>query len=103
MRTLINPDAESLVAQLSISRAIRVSRRDFLRCTGVASTGLLLSIALPFTGRFAMAQENRKFVYPPSAFIRIAVDDSVIVFINKLEFGQGVMTALPMLIAEELD
>ncbi|MDW8430519.1 MAG: xanthine dehydrogenase family protein molybdopterin-binding subunit, partial [Sutterellaceae bacterium] len=67
--------------------------------------GLMLAIALPAVGRRAWAQAapGKPFVYPPAAFIRIGSDDSVTVLINKLEFGQGVMTALPMLIAEELD
>jgi isoquinoline 1-oxidoreductase beta subunit len=96
-------DAAAFLGRLSPSRATRLSRRDFLKATGTAGSGLLLGIALPLGGRFASAQENRKFVYPPAAFIRIGTDDSVTVLINKLEFGQGVMTSLPMLIAEELE
>src|SRR5690606_25872145 len=87
-------------------------RRDFLRATGVAGSGLMLAIALPdggsgIAGRVAHAQDQgpdkRPFVYPPTAFVRIAPDDTVTVLINKLEFGQGVLTSMAMLIAEELD
>jgi len=75
--------------RLSTSQATRLSRREFLQATGVAGAGLMLGIALPPGGRLAMAQDNRKFVYPPTAFIRIGADDSVTILINKLEFGQA--------------
>ncbi len=91
------------LANLSTEHAAPLSRRRFLQATGLAGGGLMLGIALPFGGRLAFAQENKRFVYPPAAFIRIAPDETVTILINKLEFGQGVMTSLPMLIAEELE
>jgi isoquinoline 1-oxidoreductase beta subunit len=39
----------------------------------------------------------------PQAFVQIAGNGEVTVTINRLEFGQGVQTALPMILAEELD
>ena len=78
---------------------IKLSRRDFMKATGAAGGGLMLGLAsLP-----SEAQEPKRMVYPPSAFLRIAPDGTTTVMVNRLEFGQGVSTALPMLIAEELD
>jgi len=78
----------------------KLSRRAFLQATGAAGGGLMLGIALTQ----ARAQPaGEPFVYPPSAFLRIAGDSSVTVLINKLEFGQGVFTSMAMLIAEELE
>jgi isoquinoline 1-oxidoreductase beta subunit len=105
MDKLINAHlpAGEVLAALSTTAARKFSRREFMRATGVTGGGLMLGIALPATHRFAQAQQNAKFVYPPAAFVRIAPDNTVTVLINKLEFGQGVMTSLPMLIAEELE
>jgi len=97
-----NPGAAEVLARLSTAAPRKLGRREFFRATGLAGGGLLLGIALPAGHRFAQAQQQR-MVYPPAAFVRIAPDDTVTVLINKLEFGQGVMTAMPMLIAEELD
>ena len=78
---------------------VKLSRREFMKATGAAGGGLMLGIgAVP-----ASAQEAKRMVYPPSAFVRIAPDGRTTVMVNRLEFGQGVSTALPMLIAEELD
>lgn len=105
-------DPHEVLKALTAGVARKVTRRDFLRATGVAGSGLMLAIALPdggsgIAGRVAHAQDQgpdkRPFVYPPTAFVRIAPDDTVTVLINKLEFGQGVLTSMAMLIAEELD
>src|SRR5207302_7103485 len=39
----------------------------------------------------------------PNAWLRIGADESVLVIVDRSEMGQGVATALPMLLAEELD
>ena len=41
--------------------------------------------------------------FTPSAWLRIHPDDSITIVINRTEMGQGVMTGLPTLVAEELD
>jgi isoquinoline 1-oxidoreductase beta subunit len=79
-----------------------MSRRSFLKAAGIAGSGLVLGFFVPGTNRFARAQEAKQ-VYAPNAFLRIAPDNTVTIAVNRLEFGQGVHTSLPMLIAEELD
>ena len=51
----------------------------------------------------AKAASALKPTEQPSAFVQIAANGEVTVTINRLEFGQGVQTALPMILAEELD
>ena len=78
-------------------------RRRFLKSSAAISGGLVLGFFVPGVSRVAAAEQAARKVYPPNAFIRIGTDESVTILINKLEFGQGVFTSLPMLIAEELE
>lgn len=87
---------------LKAARTATVSRRDFLRATAATGGGLVIAFHLPGGGR-AFAQAPAKMVFPPNAFIRIAKDNTVTIMVKHLEFGQGVQTALPMLVCEELE
>ena len=78
------------------------SRRGFLKAGAAATGGLVLGFFLPGASRFAQAAEAKP-VYAPNAFLRVAPDNTITVIVNRLEFGQGVQTSLPMLIAEEMD
>lgn len=85
-----------------------LSRRSFLRVSATAAGGLLISLYLdPFSkaqegSQGGQAQAPPK-VYPPDAFVEIRPDGKIVIQVNRLEFGQGVQTALPMILAEELD
>jgi isoquinoline 1-oxidoreductase beta subunit len=108
MHPLLNRSSADVLRQLNRNRAHRLSRRAFMKATGLAGGGLMLGIGLPagngLGGRLAQAQQSPgPPAYPPAAFVRIGTDDSVTVLINKLEFGQGVFTSMAMLIAEEMD
>jgi isoquinoline 1-oxidoreductase beta subunit len=81
-----------------------LSRRGFLKAGSLAGGGLVLGFFVPGANRFARAADAPAAApVAPNAFLRIAPDNTVTVMVNRLEFGQGVHTALPMLIAEELD
>ena len=79
-----------------------VSRRDFLKGTA-ATSGLVIGFHLVTGPKLAHAQQPAPPASPPNAFLRIGKDGSITVQVKHLEFGQGVMTALPMLVAEELE
>jgi len=86
------------------AKDLSLNRRTFLRVSSVAAGGLLVSL---YFDRSMLAQEAQTQpppkVYPPDAFIRITADGNIVIQVNRLEFGQGVHTALPMVLADELD
>ncbi|HEV8315047.1 MAG TPA: xanthine dehydrogenase family protein molybdopterin-binding subunit [Burkholderiaceae bacterium] len=92
---------QRLITRGQPDEAATLPRRSFLKLAGAG--GLALG-AFP---HLAMAQANDagalKPTQQPSAFVHIAPNGEVTVTINRLEFGQGVQTALPMILAEELD
>ncbi len=79
------------------------SRRDFLKTTAVASGGLVIAFNVPGAKRLAAAGIAPAGPFAPNAFLRIGTDDTITVLLAHSEMGQGIWTALPMLIAEELD
>ncbi|HWW95174.1 MAG TPA: xanthine dehydrogenase family protein molybdopterin-binding subunit [Vicinamibacteria bacterium] len=81
----------------------QLPRRAFLKGSAVAGGGLILGFWLPGTRGGSAQAEDGPPQYPPNAFIRIRPDGSVTFLIGKSEMGQGVYTALAMLIAEQLE
>src|SRR6185503_14199665 len=86
---------------INLAKDLSVNRRTFLRVSSVAAGGLLVSLCFD-RSTLAQGQPPAK-VYPPDAFIRITPDGNIVIQVNRLEFGQGVNTALPLVLAEELD
>ena len=80
-----------------MSTTLKFSRRAFLRTGATAAGGLLVGVSLPF--RAAKAQGAAKL----NAWVHVGSDDTVTLFIHKAEMGQGTVTSLAMLLAEELE
>lgn len=76
------------------------SRRDFLKGSAVVTGGLLMGMTLPGTQGEARAAGS---VHTPNAWVHIADDNTITLMSARSEMGQGVYTAMPMLIAEELN
>ena len=79
---------------------MQTSRRDFLKTSSIASSGLVMGFALPGTVSQALAAGT---VYTPNAWVHIADDNTITLISARSEMGQGVYTSMPMLIAEELN
>ena len=81
------------------------SRRSFLAAAG----GLVIGVVLPLKARgqsgaeAVLGAEAADGVYAPNAFIKIGTDNLVTVLIKHIEFGQGTVTGLATLVADELD
>ena len=71
-----------------------LSRRDFLKVSG----GLSFAFAFPFVSE-AEAQAAKAM----NAWVRIAPDGTVTILSTGAEMGQGSMTSLPLILAEEMD
>jgi isoquinoline 1-oxidoreductase subunit beta len=102
MDKLFSAMAATEQSSLEHNEADGTSRRDFLKVSAVAAGGLVIGFNLTMGNRMAVAQQGPN-LNVPNAFLRIARDGTVTVQVKHLEFGQGVTTSLPMLVAEELD
>jgi isoquinoline 1-oxidoreductase beta subunit len=77
------------------------SRRDFLKTGAAAGGGLIIAVSLPEAlGRATVVAAGAVM---PNAWVKIGSDDTVTIISARSEMGQGVYTALPTLVAEELE
>ena len=81
-----------------------VSRRSFLSGTAAAAGGLSLGFHVPFAGE-AAAQAGAGGATTPeiNAWVVIRPDETVVIRIARSEMGQGTLTGLAQLVAEELE
>ena len=82
-----------------------LSRRDFLSATATVGSGLMLALTLPGPGgkSNSAAAAGTGAGGQINAWLKIARDNSITIIVDRSEMGQGVYTALPMLLAEELN
>ena len=74
-----------------------LSRREFVGAGVAAGAGLVIGFYLPHKG------SAQKESFSPNAYLRITPDSKVTIVVARSEMGQGVRTALPMILAEELE
>src|SRR5260370_25068565 len=83
-----------------MTSADRLSGRSFLVSAAAGGGGLVLGFELPDGCEPAQAADPAPEV---NAWIVIRPDDTVVIRVSRSEMGQGTFTALPMLVAEELE
>ncbi len=84
---------------------VPLGRRSFLRVSATIAGGLIVSLHLdlPLLSQEADRAASAPKVYPPDAFVQIRPDGKIMIKVNRLEFGQGIQTSLPMVLADEMD
>src|SRR5262249_3745001 len=91
-------------AAAKVEPHLQINRRGFLRVSAAAAGGLIVSLYLDSPpSASARNQANPSKTYSPDAFVHIRNDGKIVITVNRLEFGQGVQTALPMILADEMD
>jgi len=80
-----------------------LNRREFVIASTSAAGGLLLAIHLPAAARSRPFEPHAGASNELSAWLAIEPDNSIIIRCAQAEMGEGVFTALPMLVAEELE
>lgn len=74
------------------------TRREFLKTSGTVGATLIIGFHLaPPIGRRHAAS------FKPNAWLEIRADGTVNIWTGRSEMGQGVRTAMPMIVAEEVD
>jgi isoquinoline 1-oxidoreductase subunit beta len=79
-----------------------LNRREFLKTGAAGGAAIVIAFHLPVSTRAAAEDQEKKPANPLNAWVRITPDNRVTLILGKSEMGQGAMTALPMILAEEL-
>src|SRR5580765_2640799 len=79
--------------------SLNISRRSFMHGAGGLTFAFALSGTLLGRASEAYAAEGAKL----NAWVTIGTDDTITILCPQSEMGQGVLTALPLILAEELD
>lgn len=82
-----------------MSEAKTLNRRSFLK-VGAAGGALIVGGFVP---GLETATAEAAGAFEPNVWVKITSDSTVTIVLSQLEMGQGVMTSMPMLVAEELD
>jgi isoquinoline 1-oxidoreductase beta subunit len=78
----------------------KMNRRSFLVSTAAVGGGLALGLRIPFGPAVVRAQDGSPEI---NAWVVIRPDDTVVIRVARSEMGQGTLTGLAQLVAEELE
>jgi isoquinoline 1-oxidoreductase beta subunit len=85
-----------------VARSFDRSRRRLLQAGAAAGGALVLGVRIAWPAAQGDAGSSAAATFAPNAWVRIGGDGAVTVVIDRSEMGQGSLTGLAMLVAEEL-
>ena len=83
-----------------IIKTPKIDRRSFVIGTAAVGAGLTLGLKIPFGASVVRAQDGSPEI---TAWVVIRPDDTVVVRVARSEMGQGTLTGLAQMVAEELE
>jgi len=83
-----------------ITKTPKIDRRSFVIGTAAVGAGLTLGLKIPFGASVVRAQDGSPEI---NAWVVIRPDDTVVVRVARSEMGQGTLTGLAQMVAEELE
>ncbi len=83
-----------------VSTGRQLSRRDFLKISG---NGVFIFFTTGTLGAIALQQQGRGYPTNFNAYLKIGDNGRVSLFCSKIEMGQGIITSMAQMLAEELD
>src|SRR5882672_6776146 len=93
-----------MMPSIQVATGSHLSRRGFMKASALAAGGLMMALYLdPPVAAQEGGTPPPPRTYPPDAFVQILPDGKIVITVNRLEVGQGAQTALPMILADELD
>jgi nicotinate dehydrogenase subunit B len=96
----MNEEQSSKPGDHIVSAGRQLSRRDFLKISG---NGIFIFITTGTFGAIALQQQRRSYPANFDAYLKIGENGRVSLFCSKIEMGQGIITSMAQMLAEELD
>ena len=88
----------AVASQLS---ELTLDRRQFLKVSALSTGGLCIGFSLPSVA--SPSGKAQSATFNPNAFINLYENGDVLIYCGRCEMGQGISTALPSVIADEMD
>ncbi|MGD9329046.1 MAG: molybdopterin-dependent oxidoreductase [Cyclobacteriaceae bacterium] len=98
--TGINKESSLRKRKNNNSDDLQLSRRNFLKVSGC---GIFIFMSTGMSSAFDLKQRGRGYPTDLNAYLKIGEDGRVSLYCSKIEMGQGIITSMAQMLAEELD